>query len=296
MSGENGNGYQNGRHPDICSKYTRKTVLGIGAHPDDLELGVGGTLACLSEAGARVVMAIVSIPNQFEVRRAEALCAADILRCDLRFLVPDRPSRVEEFKNYELVGMIDNLILDYSPAAVFTHSLANYHIDHKLVHEACLSSQRLGYFDLFCYGPTTSRPMNIPFTPSAFVDISHKIETKMESINAHASQFRHRGLTTDHCREMDRRHGQMIDVDYAEGFEIVRLKLNLVERPADADIVRQTVRTGGMAKPPNRLVIGAGNTHTHTVANGARHSRRVPATPESEAGRQEAQALERAEA
>lgn len=222
----NGNGSSNG-YVHLLSCYSGKTVLGVGAHPDDLEIGIGGTLASLSEAGARVVMAVVSIPSQLETRREEAERAAEILGGKIRLLIPDRASRVEDLRNYQLVGMIDSLIREFSPVAVFTHSRFNLHLDHKLVYEACLASQRLGYFDFFCYSPTTSREMNIPFAPQAFVDISSKIDTKMTAINTHDSQFGHRGLSTDHFREHDRLNGQIIGVDYAEGLEIVRLRLNL---------------------------------------------------------------------
>jgi LmbE family N-acetylglucosaminyl deacetylase len=40
-------------------RYKDRTVLAIGAHPDDLELAIGGTLAKLRKSGARVVMAVV---------------------------------------------------------------------------------------------------------------------------------------------------------------------------------------------------------------------------------------------
>jgi hypothetical protein len=50
-----------GGETTLASRYTNKTVLAIGAHPDDLEIGIGGTLARLRRAGARVVMVVASI-------------------------------------------------------------------------------------------------------------------------------------------------------------------------------------------------------------------------------------------
>jgi len=231
----NGNGHgpisllaANGRFSaaTALSKYAGKTVLAVGAHPDDLELGMGGTLARLSRAGARVVMAVVSIPSDLKSRIKEARRAAQILGCDLRFLIPGHCCRVEDLKTHQLVTMTDSLVKELLPSAVFTHSLANLHADHKLVYQACMASQRLEYFDLFCYSPTSTHEIHIAFQPHAYVDISDTIEMKMAAIRAHSSQFSRRGLGTEHFRQMSSRFGQMVGVDYAEGLEVVRMKLN----------------------------------------------------------------------
>ena len=211
---------------DILSKYRGATVLAVGAHPDDLELGVGGTLARLSASGARVVMAVLSIPNNLASRRAEAKRAAEILGCEVRLMSPNRCTRVEDFKTHQLVTMIDGLVRELKPAAMFTHCLANLHLDHKLAHEACMASQRLAYFDLFCYSPTSCHAINVPFHPHAYVDISDTIDAKMESIRTHSSQFDLRGLKTDHYRDASNRVGRVVGVDYAEGLEIVRMRVN----------------------------------------------------------------------
>lgn len=215
-----------GRREDVLSKYAGKTVLAVGAHPDDLELGVGGTLARLSRSGARVVMAVLSIPNNLQSRQAEARRAAKILGCEIRFLTPDRCSRVEDLKNHELVGMIDGLVKELQPAAMLSHCLANLHTDHKLAYEACMASQRLRYFDIFCYSPTSCHSVNIAFYPHAYIDISDTIEAKMKAIRSHSSQFENRGLKTEQYREASSRTGKIVGVEYAEGLEVVRMRLN----------------------------------------------------------------------
>ncbi len=211
---------------DLLKKYAGTTVLAVGAHPDDLELGVGGTLARLSSAGARVVMVVASIPNSREARIREATEAAKILGCEVRFLTPDRCMRVEDLKSHELVSMMDGLVKELAPSAVLTHCFANLHTDHRLVHEACMASQRLAYFDTFCFLPTSCHAVNVAFHPQAYIDISGVIDAKMRAIEVHSSQFADRGLKIDHYRETCNRTGKIVGVDYAEGLEVVRLRLN----------------------------------------------------------------------
>jgi LmbE family N-acetylglucosaminyl deacetylase len=214
------------RREDFFAKYAGETVLGVGAHPDDLELGAGGTLARLSQAGARVVMAVVSVPNRLEARLDEARRGAAILGCELRVLIPDRCARAEDMKSHQLVSLLDALVKELAPAALLTHCVANYHADHKLVYEACMATQRLAYFDMFCYSPTSCVPVNIAFHPQAYIDISDTIELKMRAIEVHRSQFSGRGLETGFYREAANLMGRMVGVAYAEGLEIGRLRVN----------------------------------------------------------------------
>lgn len=215
-------------HPGIgrsfTARYAGSTVLAIGAHPDDLEIAVGGTLARLSRSGARVVMAVVSVPNACEVRREEARRAAEILGCELRVLL-EGDQRIEDVKHYRLVSMFDRLVLELAPAAVLTHSATEFHRDHVAVHNACLSSQRLHYFDFFNFHPTMCRPVPVPFHPRAYVDISDTIDAKMAAINVHRSQFAERGICTEMYREVAQLQGRMMGVPYAEGLDVGRMLL-----------------------------------------------------------------------
>jgi LmbE family N-acetylglucosaminyl deacetylase len=210
----------------LASRYAGKTVMAIGAHPDDLEIGLGGTLAKMKRDGANVVMCVASIPKDYDVRRAEARRGAEILGCELQVLFDDGPQRIEDVKTYELVGRLDAAIREHSPAAVFTHSSSDFHNDHLLIYQACLPTQRLAYFDFFSYHPTNCRPVPIQFHPRAYVDITETIDAKMHAITAHASQFGGRGLDTEMYREFAHVQGRMIGVPYAEGLDVIRLLLN----------------------------------------------------------------------
>jgi LmbE family N-acetylglucosaminyl deacetylase len=215
----------NGNGGSLAARYAGATVLAIGAHPDDLELAVGGTLARLARGGSRVVMAIVSIPADFETRRAEARRAAEILGCELRFLVEDGCRRIDDIKNHELVGMLDRLVRSLEPAAVLTHGASEFHGDHLAVYNACLSTQRLKPFDFFHFNPTMTRAVPVAFHPRAYVDVSETIDLKMQAIEAHASQFGSRGLDSEMYREIARMNGRMVGVKYAEGLDVGRMLL-----------------------------------------------------------------------
>ncbi|HKU46619.1 MAG TPA: PIG-L family deacetylase [Burkholderiales bacterium] len=207
----------------LAERYSGRTVVAIGAHADDVELAVGGTMARLRRAGTRVVMVVLSLPGDAKVRRREAEKAAGILGCELRILMDDGKRRIEDLKSYELVAMIDREVKELQPAAMLTHGPSEFHRDHVLVHEACVSSQRLSYFDFLTYQPNFCRPVPVAFHPKAYVDISDTIETKMRAIEAHQSQFKCRGLGTDMYRDIARMNGRMVGVQYAEGLDIGRL-------------------------------------------------------------------------
>ena len=210
----------------LASRYAGKTVLAIGAHPDDLEIGIGGTLAKLQKHGAKVVMVVASIPKDYDVRLEEAKRGAEILGCELRLLLDRGPQRIEDVKTCDLVGMLDDVIREHSPAAVLTHSDADFHNDHLLIYQACLPTQRLSHFDFFCYHPTNCRPLPVRFHPRAYVDITDTIDAKMHAITAHASQFGGRGLDTEMYREFAHLQGRMVGVPYAEGLDVSRMLLS----------------------------------------------------------------------
>lgn len=206
-------------------RYAGRTVLALGAHPDDVELGMGGTLARLRRGGARVVLVVVSVPGDYAVRRREAERAADILGAELRVLIDVPGKRIEDLRHCDLVSLVDREVKDLGPAALLAHGPGEFHRDHVMVHEAALAAQRLRYFDFFTYQPNFCRPVPVPFQPRAYVDITETIETKMRAIEAHASQFAGRGIATDIFRDMARLTGRLVGVQYAEGLEVGRLLL-----------------------------------------------------------------------
>src|SRR5687767_10471804 len=112
-------------------------ILGIGAHPDDLDIGCGGTLTKFRQAGHNVTMCVVTDGRAHPVgdpaqvsarRRAEAQASADLIGAELRWLgIPDGTLLDDIPTRHKFI----QLMLDVSPDLIITHPLEDYHSDHN---------------------------------------------------------------------------------------------------------------------------------------------------------------------
>ncbi|HEU0036262.1 MAG TPA: PIG-L deacetylase family protein [Kofleriaceae bacterium] len=198
-------------------------VLAFGAHPDDLEVGAGGLLARLSQEGAEVTMAVVSIPSQTEQRRAEARKGADILDADLFILFDEKPCRVEDIPMHELVRRMDQVVGDVRPDLVITHSAYDLHWDHGLVNRATVSALRRTPCDLLAFLSSPEMNAQSRAIGQCFADISFTIDIKIDAIKAHASQVPK--LDLESSRDLARAMGRISGCSYAEAYEALRVRI-----------------------------------------------------------------------
>ncbi|HEY5937307.1 MAG TPA: PIG-L deacetylase family protein [Kofleriaceae bacterium] len=198
-------------------------VLAFGAHPDDLEVGAGGLLARLSAEGAEVTMGVVSIPNNVEVRRAEAKAGADIIDADIFVLFDEKPCRVEDIPMHELVRRFDQLVGDVRPDLVITHSAFDLHWDHGLVNRATVSALRRTPCDLLAFLSSPEMNAQSRAIGQCFADITTTMETKIRAINAHNSQVPK--LDLESSRDLARAMGRISGVQYAEAYEVLRVRI-----------------------------------------------------------------------
>ena len=198
-------------------------VLAFGAHPDDLEVGAGGLLARLSQEGAEVTMVVVSIPNNTELRKREAMAGADIIDADLFVLYEDRPCRVEDIPMHELVRRFDHVIGDSRPDLVITHSAHDLHWDHGLVNRATVSALRRTPCDLLAFLSSPEMNAQSRAIGQCFADISKTMETKLAAMSAHSSQVAKLGL--DSSRDLARAMGRISGYEYAEVYEALRVRV-----------------------------------------------------------------------
>ena len=196
-------------------------VLAFGAHPDDIEVGMGGTIGRYSKNKYDVIMVIAAIPNKREVRWKEAENGAKKLGAEL-LILDINPDRM--IFSRELVRRFDEVIREQSPDIVYTHWNHDSHQDHIAVANAVIAATRKNNCSLYMYEQTIPGGI-VPygFRTQSFVDISEVIDTKIDSIMAHESQVGMNGewwLYGVKGRAMYR--GYQINVKYAEAFEVVK--------------------------------------------------------------------------
>ena len=198
-------------------------VLAFGAHPDDLEVGAGGLLARLAAEGAKVTLAVVSIPNNADQRKAEAQAGADLLDADLFILYEDKPCRVEDIPMHELVRRFDNIVGDVRPDLVITHSAHDLHWDHGLVNRATVSALRRTPCDLLAFLSSPEMNAQSRAIGQCFADITTSMETKIKAIAAHRTQSTK--LDLESSRDLARAMGRISGYEYAEAYEVLRVRI-----------------------------------------------------------------------
>ena len=226
---------------------SRKTVLSIGAHPDDAEFFCTGTLALLHEKGWDIHIATMtpgdcgtvqySREEISRIRRAEATKAVSLLdgsyhclECDDIFIMYDRPS---------LLKAID-LVRKVRPAIVFTTSPSDYMVDHemasRLAQTACFACGVVNVetpgaepFEpvphLYYMDPAEQKDIfGNEIQPSIIVDITRAMDTKEKMLCCHESQrhwlMTHHGMDeyVNMMKTSGQKRGRQINTRFAEGF------------------------------------------------------------------------------
>lgn len=219
-------------------------ILAFGAHPDDVELGAGATIAKAVKEGNTV--AVIDLTQgelgtrgSVEIRQQESAAANKILGISFRenldlpdgFFKNDRESQLKVIK----------AIRKYQPKIVLCNAIDDRHIDHgkgsKLVSDSCFLSGLKKIETEDENGPQQQwRPQVVyhyiqwkNIDPDFVIDVSDTIEQKIESIKAYASQIYNpktkepstpisskNFLDSVHYRAKDL--GRLIGVEAAEGF------------------------------------------------------------------------------
>lgn len=174
-------------------------ILAIGAHPDDVELGCGGTVAKMVAEGKKVgildlTRGELGTRGTAETRKNEAAAAAEILGVEFRENLGFRDGFFVNDEKHQL--KLIEVIRKYRPEIILCNAVDDRHIDHgkgaDLVESACF----LSGLRKIETGQEAWRPKHIfhyiqwyPLTPDFVMDISGYLEKKKEAVFAFKTQF-----------------------------------------------------------------------------------------------------------
>jgi len=214
----------------------------IGAHPDDSEFGIAGTVARWTSEGKRVVYVICTNGNKgttdlkltparlTRIRESEERAAAAVLGVeDVVFLGHDDQTLEDtpQFRK-ELVKEIRT----YRPrivAAPDPYRRYIWHRDHRMAGQVALDAvypfarDRLAYPDLFKAGFMPHKVDELLFwgsdEPNYFVDVTKTYKTKLAALRCHKSQLSqfNKGWE-DWLKDMHRQHADKHKYELAEAF------------------------------------------------------------------------------
>jgi len=174
-------------------------IMAFAAHPDDIELGCGGTLIKMVDQGYSVVevdmvLGELGTRGTVETRQAEAAAAAEIIGATARenLKLEDGNIHVSESAKRRVVEVVRK----YRPRLVFLPYYEDRHPDHYNASRLAYEGVFLAGLAQYKTGQESYRPPKLvyymawyEFEPSFIVDITDQFDRKMEAIYAFASQF-----------------------------------------------------------------------------------------------------------
>ncbi|WP_051218162.1 response regulator [Nocardioides insulae] len=198
-------------------------VLAVGAHPDDVEIGIGATLAGHHEAGDPITVLTLSgggVGGAVDERRREAQAAADVVgaRLDLRDF-PD--TRLDPAAG--VTTAIEEVIAEIRPTVVYSHSVHDRHQDHRAVaHAVEIATRRIPVVAAF-----QSPSATLDYRPTRFIPVDGRVETKLRMLAAFASQQHRDYMDPDLVRASARYWSRYGEGNYCEPVEMVRAAVPL---------------------------------------------------------------------
>jgi LmbE family N-acetylglucosaminyl deacetylase len=202
-------------------------ILAIGAHPDDIEFGCGGTLIKYARQGHDVFLLVMTDgggSGDGTVRRHEQEGSARILKACKVFWGEYQDTAIPLDRT--LIQRVEKVIEEVQPDFIFVHHQDDTHQDHRHLATSTITATRYTRNVLFYEGLTVQN-----FSPSVFVDVDSVLENKIASLQAHASQVSKtniEGLSiVDIARSSAHFRGIQGRVRNAEAFVPLRLFINI---------------------------------------------------------------------
>jgi LmbE family N-acetylglucosaminyl deacetylase len=218
-------------------------ILAVGAHPDDIELGCGATLALFKEKGHEIHLLVLTrgeASGDPRAREKECLQSAKTIGTDNVYFGKLQDTKITD--GVETIMTIERLVQKINPDIIFAHSHKDGHQDHRNAGMAALSAGRNAKKVLLYESPAALRD----FCPQLFVDVTSTFDVKLRALEAFGSQVSKIYFKGNHSPKVGharipyvsnaseglaRFRGFQAGVELAEGFEVGKFLLEIEDNP-----------------------------------------------------------------
>lgn len=178
-------------------------ILAIGAHPDDIELGCGGTLAKHKKAGDTIVCRVFSAGRDAEL--------------DQRF---------DTIPFLDIIQWVEGIVKEVD--IIYTHFEGDLNLDHQIiaraVKTACRPLPETTVRKIYSFEVPSSTEWGYGFNPNVFVDITDTFEEKLKSLEPYKDEMKDypHPRSVEAIRALAMYRGVSCGVELAEAFCLVR--------------------------------------------------------------------------
>lgn len=212
-------------------------ILFIGAHPDDIELGCGGTICYYLEKGYEVYCYHLTngvysningeiIRNYEEIKETslKSLSALGVKEENIYFTDVEA---TELQVNKKMISQVQKCIIDKDIEMIFTHSHPDtYHQDHQATHNITMASARRYVNNIFLFEIIFNYAAGL-LVPNYYINISEFIEKKRKALRFHKTEYKkYNGEEwIESIESLAKYRGIQVGVKYAEAFYLMKYLL-----------------------------------------------------------------------
>jgi len=206
------------------------SILFIGAHPDDIELGCGGTICYYTERKYEVYCYYLTNGEYTDINGNDVRNFEEIYNSTKNSLsvlgVKEENMSFNEIPatrltvNKEIISELQRFIIDKNVQMIFTHPNPDtYHQDHRATHNITMASARRYVNNIFFFEIIFNFASGL-MIPNYYVDISNCIDKKTEALRYHKTEFdKFEGEKwINSIISLAKYRGIQVGTDYAEAF------------------------------------------------------------------------------
>ena len=213
------------------------SILFLGAHPDDIELGCGGTICYFIEKENEVYCYHLTNGEYSDINGKPIRTFDEIVECTNKSLgllgvqeeniyYSNTPA-TELQVNKETISELQKFIINHNIKTIFTHPNPDtYHQDHRAAHNISMASARRFVKNIFLFEIMFNFASGL-MIPNYYIDISKYIENKKKALRLHQPEYNKYGKERwiESNVSLAKFRGMQVETEYAEAFYVMRYLL-----------------------------------------------------------------------